>query len=156
MVPSKTSQCTLSKSWVVMSLCAVHYHNVLCQNAQVAGSQSWMWQITFWGWGLVFVGADGLTRRLWEGEARKGLGTTENLRGSSPIHWSKTRRTADLVSGEERPSRLVWEIQREAEEVVREPSPRQVWLLQWRGRSGCCETDRGHKVRCRLKPALGL
>lgn len=39
MVPSKTSWCTLSKSGVLMSLCAMDYHNVLCQNARAAITQ---------------------------------------------------------------------------------------------------------------------
>lgn len=127
MVPSKTSQCILSKSRVLMSLCAMDYHNVLCQNAWAAITQRCIvidqifgggpksdlstraqtdWQQALEGWQR----AHSWYRKRW-GTSKK------SKRGRSLAVWSKESgkketRSGTCLNGNTRPGKRE---QREAE-----------------------------------------
>ena len=111
MVPSKTSQCILSKSGVFMSLCAMDYHNVSCQNARAAITQRCIVIDQILGWGLKVTWASELkwtANRLWKDDrehfqdTESTEGQEENLRGRSWGAWNKEsgkrKRGAALVS----------------------------------------------------------
>ena len=83
MVPSKTSQCILSKSGVFMSLCAMDYHNVSCQNARAAITQRCIVIDQILGWGLKVTWASELkwtANRLWKDD-REHFQDTESTEG---------------------------------------------------------------------------
>lgn len=85
MVPSKTSQCILSKSGVFTSLCAMDYHNVLCQNAQAAITQRCIVIDQILGWGLKVTWAPELKwtdNRLWKDD-REHFQDTESTEGQA-------------------------------------------------------------------------